>query len=73
MGWAGEPLTGEAVDVLKGLKEALAEGGTLATTLTRLITAVELDATRARVDALLASGKHPEPSGEWPAIPWPPV
>ncbi|MCX4702094.1 SCO1664 family protein [Streptomyces sp. NBC_01352] len=72
-GWAGEPLTGEAVDVLKGLKEALAEGGTLATTLTRLITAVELDATRARVDALLASGKHPEPSGEWPAIPWPPV
>ena len=23
--------------------------------------------------ALLASGRHPEPSGEWPAIPWPPV
>ncbi|MEU0456610.1 phosphatidylinositol kinase, partial [Streptomyces sp. NPDC006129] len=32
-----------------------------------------VDATRARVGALLASGKHPEPSGEWPAIPWPPV
>lgn len=72
-GWAGEPLTGEAVDVLKGLKESLGTAGTLATTLTRLITAVELDATRARVDALLESGKHPEPSGEWPAIPWPPV
>ncbi|KOU60526.1 phosphatidylinositol kinase [Streptomyces sp. MMG1533] len=72
-GWAGEPLTGEAVDVLKGLKEALGEGGTLAGTLARLITAVELDATRARVDALLTAGRHPEPSGEWPAIPWPPV
>ncbi|MCT9078389.1 SCO1664 family protein [Streptomyces fulvoviolaceus] len=72
-GWAGERLTGEAVDVLKGLKEALGEGGALAVTLTRLITAVELDATRARVEALLESGKHPEPSGEWPAIPWPPV
>jgi len=72
-GWAGEHLTGEAVDVLKGLKESLVESGTLAATLAALITAAELDAVRARVDALLSSGKHPEPSGEWPSIPWPPV
>jgi uncharacterized repeat protein (TIGR03843 family) len=72
-GWAGEPLTGEAVDVLKGLKETLGAHGALAARLAALITAAELDATRARVDALLATGKHPEPSGEWPAIPWPPV
>ncbi|KUN20634.1 phosphatidylinositol kinase [Streptomyces antibioticus] len=72
-GWAGEPLTGEAVDVLKGLKEALGAGGALAARLAVLITPAELDATRARVDELLATGKHPEPSGEWPAIPWPPV
>lgn len=70
-GWAAEPLPGDAVDVLKGLKEALS--GDLATRLAALITPAELDATRARVDALLATGKHPEPSGEWPAIPWPPV
>ncbi|MDN3022163.1 SCO1664 family protein [Streptomyces sp. S.PB5] len=70
-GWAGEPLPGEAVDVLKGLKEALT--GELATRLAALITPAELDATRARVEVLLTSGKHPEPSGEWPAIPWPPV
>jgi uncharacterized repeat protein (TIGR03843 family) len=72
-GWAGEPLTGEAVDVLEGLKEALAVSGALTVRLAGLITADEIDATRARVDALLVSGKHPEPSGEWPAIPWPPV
>ncbi|MCM1976179.1 MULTISPECIES: SCO1664 family protein [unclassified Streptomyces] len=72
-GWAGEPLTGEAIDVLKGLRAALEPAGTLTATLTPLITAAELDATRARVDALLASGVHPEPTGEWPAIPWPPV
>jgi len=72
-GWAGEPLTGEAVDVLKGLKEALGAEGALAARLAVLITPAELDATRARVDDLLATGKHPEPSGEWPAIPWPPV
>jgi uncharacterized repeat protein (TIGR03843 family) len=72
-GWAGEPLTGEAVDVLKGLKDALGDGGALAERLAGLITGAELGATRARVDALLTSGVHPAPSGEWPAIPWPPV
>jgi hypothetical protein len=25
------------------------------------------------VEALLRSGVHPEPSGEWPAVPWPPI
>ncbi|MER5430354.1 SCO1664 family protein [Streptomyces sp. NPDC002588] len=72
-GWAGEPLTGEAVEVLQGLKGALEPSGALAGTLAALVTPAEVDATRARVDALLESGKHPEPSGEWPAIPWPPV
>ena len=72
-GWAGEPLTGEAVEVLKGLKGALEEGADLAVRLAGLITAAEVAATRARVEALLASGTYPEPGGEWPAIPWPPV
>ncbi|MFH9861043.1 SCO1664 family protein [Streptomyces sp. NPDC017202] len=72
-GWAGEPLTGEAVEVLKGLQGALEEGGALAATLAALVTPAEVDATRARVGALLESGRHPEPGGDWPAIPWPPV
>ncbi|MFH8240219.1 SCO1664 family protein [Streptomyces sp. NPDC018321] len=72
-GWAGDPLTGEALAALDGLREALRDGGTLASRLGALITPAELAATRARVDALLTSGKHPEPGGEWPAIPWPPV
>ncbi|WP_129310002.1 SCO1664 family protein [Streptomyces sp. L2] len=70
-GWAGEPLTPEAVEVLQRLRDAL--GGELAARLAGLITPAETDATRARVDALLAAGRHPEPGGEWPAIPWPPV
>ncbi|MFI6036537.1 SCO1664 family protein [Streptomyces sp. NPDC051315] len=72
-GWAGEPLTGEAVEVLKGLRGALEPDGELSAALAALVTPAELDATRARVDALLESGRHPEPGGEWPAIPWPPV
>ncbi|WP_201452463.1 SCO1664 family protein [Streptomyces sp. HM190] len=72
-GWAGEPLTDEAVDVLRRLRDALGDGGALAAKLSCLITAAELDATRERVAALLRTGRHPEPSGQWPAIPWPPV
>ncbi|MFJ5778371.1 SCO1664 family protein [Streptomyces sp. NPDC093094] len=72
-GWAGDPLPGDAVEVLEGLQKAMAPGGALAARLSGLITPAETDAARARVDALLASGRHPEPGGEWPAIPWPPV
>ncbi|SHM07278.1 SCO1664 family protein [Streptomyces yunnanensis] len=72
-GWAGEPLTDEASAVLRGLTEALADGAPLAVRLAALITDAELAALRARVDGMLSSGRHPEPSGEWPAIPWPPV
>ncbi|MDC2946695.1 SCO1664 family protein [Streptomyces heilongjiangensis] len=72
-GWAGEPLTDEAVGVLKRLRDTLGDGGALAAKLSCLITAAELDATRERVAALLRTGRHPEPSGQWPAIPWPPV
>lgn len=72
-GWAGESLTAEAVGVLESLRESLREGAGLALRLGKLITGAEVDALRARVAALLASGKHPVPGGEWPAIPWPPV
>ncbi|MCF3123423.1 SCO1664 family protein [Streptomyces arenae] len=72
-GWAGEPLTDEAVEVLRSLRDGLKEGAALAERLGGLITGAETEALRARVAALLESGRHPEPSGDWPAIPWPPV
>lgn len=72
-GWAGEPLTDEAREVLAGLAAELTEGAPLATRLAELITAVELDAVRERVAHLLRTGTHPQPSGQWPSIPWPPV
>lgn len=72
-GWAGEPLTDEARSVLADLAAQLAEGGRLATRLAELITAAELAAVRHRVAELLRTGTHPQPSGQWPAIPWPPV
>jgi uncharacterized repeat protein (TIGR03843 family) len=72
-GWAGEELPPEAVEVLDRLDGELACGTPLATRLAELLTAAEVDALRGRVKALRATGRHPEPSGRWPAIPWPPV
>ncbi|MEU7280640.1 SCO1664 family protein [Streptomyces sp. NPDC045431] len=72
-GWAGEPLPQEALEVLARLDAALAPGAALADRLAELLTPAEVTAARARVAQLRTSARHPEPSGRWPAIPWPPV
>ncbi|TJZ43538.1 SCO1664 family protein [Streptomyces piniterrae] len=72
-GWAGEPLTDEALEVLRGLQKALADAAPLAARLAELITDAEIEALRERVAGLLRTGRHPEPGGDWPPIPWPPV
>jgi hypothetical protein len=70
-GWAGEPLTDEAVTVLTKISADLS--GALGERLGALLTPAETSALRARVRRLLDTGVHPAPSGDWPAIPWPPV
>ncbi|RKN38200.1 SCO1664 family protein [Streptomyces hoynatensis] len=70
-GWAGEPLPARVLSALRLLDAELAEGRPLADRLRELITAQECAALRARTAGLLRSGRFPEPSGEWPAIPWP--
>lgn len=72
-GWAGEPLPAEAVEVLDRLAGELEPGAALVTRLGELITSAEIEALRARVAGLRSTGLHREPSGGWPAIPWPPV
>lgn len=69
-GWAGDPLPEEAGEVLGRLS---ADQDRLAARLAELITAAEVSAFRDRVAALLAAGRHPEPTGDWPAVPWPPI
>ena len=69
-GWRGTPLSEEAVEVLSRLRAELE--GPLAARLAGLVSAGEVTAAVGRVDRLLATRRHPEPSPEWPAIPWPP-
>ncbi|UCM86924.1 SCO1664 family protein [Streptomyces marincola] len=70
-GWAGEPLPAAVHASLRTLAAELADGKPLLTRLRALLTDGECEALRARTDALLRTGRYPEPSGEWPAIPWP--
>jgi hypothetical protein len=68
--WRGLPLTDEAIEVLSRLRAELE--GPLGEQLHEHLTRREVRRTITRVDRLLASGLHPEPSEDWPAIPWPP-
>lgn len=68
--WAGAALPGEAVETLERLADELR--GELGEQLHEHLTRSEVRRTQRRVAELLRTGRHPEPSGEWPALPWPP-
>ena len=68
--WAGQRLTAEAVEALERLADGLL--GDLGEQLHEHLTRREVRRTQQRVAELLRTGRHPEPSGEWPALPWPP-
>jgi uncharacterized repeat protein (TIGR03843 family) len=68
--WAGKPLPDDAVAVLERLADALRDD--LGEQLHEHLTRREVRCTEQRVATLLRTGRHPEPSGDWPALPWPP-
>jgi uncharacterized repeat protein (TIGR03843 family) len=73
-GWAGEPLTHADLGRLARLREALHTVATgLARELEALLPADDVRALHDRVDRLLGSQRHPRPSPDWPAVPWPPL
>lgn len=68
--WRGDPLPEDATGALSQLQADLT--GTLGDTLRALLDKREVRMTARRVDRLLRTGQYPMPSGDWPAIPWPP-
>ncbi|MPQ99622.1 SCO1664 family protein [Modestobacter sp. I12A-02628] len=68
--WAGQPLTEEALAALEALTGDLL--GDLGEQLHQHLTRREVRRTQQRVADLLRTGRHPQPSGDWPALPWPP-
>jgi len=67
--WAGMALSDqEKIELRKLVEEILKEQ----VVFQELLTEIELQALFARIDRLISSGIFPEPSDEWPAVPWPP-
>lgn len=69
--WRGEPFIPDELEGLARLRTELR--GALGETLSGLLSPVEIGATAERLETLLAGGRFPQPSPNWPAVPWPPV
>lgn len=69
--WAGDRLPTDVSSVLATVRDDL--DGALGERLGELLTRREVRATRFRVEKLITSRRHPEPSGDWPPVPWPPI
>jgi hypothetical protein len=67
--WAGHALTDSERQELQRLAENLRNQSS---TFLELITEIEMQALLHRIQRLLEEGVFPQPSDEWPAVPWPP-
>ncbi|CAB4550066.1 MAG: phosphatidylinositol kinase [Actinobacteria bacterium] len=68
--WAGRPFTSNELEILQ--LAALLIGTEKRDVVLGLIEEEELAATLARIERALTEKKFPEPSQDWPAVPWPP-
>ena len=67
--WAGMALSDQEIIELRKLAEEILKEQVV---LRELITETELHALLARIEKLISTGCFPQPSDEWPAVPWPP-
>jgi uncharacterized repeat protein (TIGR03843 family) len=70
--FAGEPLSPDVLQALRGLRVGLDTEPALAETLDALLDKAEVRALRRRLDRLIEGGVFPSP-GAGPNVPWPPV
>ncbi|NBO52155.1 MAG: SCO1664 family protein [bacterium] len=69
--WRGEPFSDEERDALTRGLQMLSVGGTLRATLAPLLHATEIEALLQRLSTLRAADRFPEPTPDWPPLPWP--
>ena len=67
--WAGMALSDQEIIELRKLAEEILKEQVV---FQELLTEIELQALFARIERLISTGIFPEPSDEWPAVPWPP-
>ena len=67
--WASQKLSEQELEQLQKLRQSLISKEEL---FTSLISDIEFKALLGRIDRLLDERTFPEPSDQWPAVPWPP-
>jgi uncharacterized repeat protein (TIGR03843 family) len=73
-GFAGQRIADDELARVEAVHDQVSDGRSdLRAELEPLVTPAELAALEARCRALLDHPAYPVPSGQWPAIPWPPL
>jgi uncharacterized repeat protein (TIGR03843 family) len=70
--WRGKPVPDDIVEDLRTWLASWDQSPTWLDELAELLSPGECRALRERGLHLVTVGKHPQPSPDWPAIPWPP-
>jgi hypothetical protein len=69
-GWRGTRIEPDMIAALRKLRADL--DGPAGAELRALLSRAEVTATRRRIDRMVSTGCYPQPSDDWPAVPWPP-
>jgi uncharacterized repeat protein (TIGR03843 family) len=73
-GWVGQPLPEADLARLEALSGSLGNpSSAVSRTIELLLSSAEIEALVRRVSSLLTTGRFPQPSGQHPAVPWPPL
>jgi uncharacterized repeat protein (TIGR03843 family) len=67
--WAGLAIADQEIIELRKLAEEILKKRDV---FQELLTEIEMQALFTRIERLIATAIFPEPSDEWPAVPWPP-
>lgn len=70
-GWIGDPLPAETLEVLAKVRADL--DGDLGEALYEHLMVSEVARVGRRLDRLVRAGCYPQPSRDWPSVPWPPI
>ena len=69
--WRSKAFTEEEREIIADGVQGLTDKGALRAQLSPILDGEEIDAMAARLSSLDATGSFPEPSPDWPPLPWP--
>jgi hypothetical protein len=69
--WRSKPFTDEERAIIAIGVQGLTDDGALRAQLSAILDGEEIDAMAARLSDLATTGCFPEPSPDWPPLPWP--